>query len=669
VKKQLVVESKQGQIEVEAPVSVKQQLDLTLTIDQPVPLTVPFKVGQPPKKPPRGNLDTTLLNIDVDSSLPLDTVTMKLAIDPQTKIQKTQEETPQASAEITKSQKVDSLKASSAPKSKTDIKSEQKSRKTTKIDMPLIDILKPKGAKKSAKKSKENEDPKNKASAAEIKDSKQIKSPADIEIAITNQKDTVNVDHGNLFKGLDPESITKTDKYPSTTPVAPSVSIEILQDEQKMTAKEDSKKISEPTAKKEKIQEVSTVDLPTIIDIVALNKSDETQYKSVKVETWTTDPLPTAVIGLHKLGSSEEPIKKVETSKKTETNESQTTKNLAIEKNVDGKITFSKSQTVKLLSESEKKLLKSKRKVTITYLKHQSNFKFEDNKKEKSKEKLINKLFETSLETIIKNKKQKDEHKNLTYLELRKKLEKFANNSNKPSSKLLEPTEVDLCVETLRLEIENGTIFESLKTGKDLKSQKLAEEKVDKKNAKSLTKTESNLDISLIAEKYKAANAASINKEKSTSVDKLERAELPPAVLRRVPSLTWREANERARILFYKGRVPSIHYNEKRDSFRVSMITQFISPTDGKEKTAEVPVCDDDVRRLLNSCGLYWNGESISLLNKSDEIFSSAQQEAFDFIQMINNANNAMFNQPLHGESEPQTANTSSEEIKLKFVH
>ena len=322
------------------------------------------------------------------------------------------------------------------------------------------------------RKSKENEDPKSKASApAENKDSK---SPAHIESTVTNQKDVVNVDHGNLFKGLDPQSITKTDKYPSTTPVAPSVSIEIKQkdkDEQKTTAKEDSKKKSEPTAKKEKIQEVSTVDLPTIIDIVALNKSDETQYKSVKVDTWTTDPLPTAVIGLHKLGSSEEPIKKVETSKKTDTNESKTTKNLAIEKSVDGKITFSKSQIVKVLSESEKKLLKSKRKVTITHLKHQSNFKFEDNKKEKSKEKLINKLFETSLETIIKNKKQKDELKNLTYLELRKKLEKFANNSSKPSSKLLEPTEVDLCVETLRLEIENGTIFEALKTGKDLKSQ------------------------------------------------------------------------------------------------------------------------------------------------------------------------------------------------------
>ncbi len=61
--------------------------------------------------------------------------------------------------------------------------------------------------------------------------------------------------------------------------------------------------------------------------------------------------------------------------------------------------------------------------------------------------------------------------------------------------------------------------------------------------------------------------------------------------------------------------------------------------TNGTEKTTEVPVCDDDVRRLLNSCGLYWNGESISLLNKSDDIFSIAQQEAFDILQLINSNN------------------------------
>ena len=132
-----------------------------------------------------------------------------------------------------------------------------------------------------------------------------------------------------------------------------------------------------------------------------------------------------------------------------------------------------------------------------------------------------------------------------------------------------------------------------------------------------------------------------LTKQKSSSEEKLDKfdQQQQPNVMKRFPSLTWREANERARILFYKGRVPSIHYNEKRDSFRVSMITSVINANDGTEKTTEVPVCDDDVRRLLNSCGLYWNGESISLLNKSDDIFSIAQQEAFDILQLINSNN------------------------------
>lgn len=116
-----------------------------------------------------------------------------------------------------------------------------------------------------------------------------------------------------------------------------------------------------------------------------------------------------------------------------------------------------------------------------------------------------------------------------------------------------------------------------------------------------------------------------------TKLDKTVTESTAPAVMKRCPSLTWREANERARILFYKNEVPTIHYNEKRDSFRVSMLK-----TDGPEqKPHEVPVFDDDVRRLLNSCGLYWNGESISLLNKSDDIFASAQKEAFDILSAI----------------------------------
>jgi len=151
-------------------------------------------------------------------------------------------------------------------------------------------------------------------------------------------------------------------------------------------------------------------------------------------------------------------------------------------------------------------------------------------------------------------------------------------------------------------------------------------------------------------------------------VEKVEsrKSSVDSEVVLRYPNLSWREANERARILFYKGRVPSIHYNEKRDSFHVSMLTQIIS--NGKEKLAEVPVSDDDVKKLLNSCGLYWDGESITLLNKSDEIFKDAQQEAFDIL-------NSLGIQPEIVEVSQQdttttiNTNTTVEQSKVNYIY
>ena len=156
------------------------------------------------------------------------------------------------------------------------------------------------------------------------------------------------------------------------------------------------------------------------------------------------------------------------------------------------------------------------------------------------------------------------------------------------------------------------------------------------KNSKNSNQVESqkvvNVSKSMNTNKVSSTQMNSGTKEKSASMDKIDSATINN-VIKRYPSLTWREANERARILFYKNEQPTIHYNEKRDSFRVSMLK-----TDGPEtKPHEVPVFDDDVRRLLNSCGLYWNGESISLLNKSDDIFADAQKEAFDILQQITN--------------------------------
>jgi hypothetical protein len=55
--------------------------------------------------------------------------------------------------------------------------------------------------------------------------------------------------------------------------------------------------------------------------------------------------------------------------------------------------------------------------------------------------------------------------------------------------------------------------------------------------------------------------------------------------------LSWREANERARILFYRGKHPAIHYDEQAAAFDVRML---LETTAGG--TQEIPVTDSDVR-------------------------------------------------------------------------
>ncbi len=55
--------------------------------------------------------------------------------------------------------------------------------------------------------------------------------------------------------------------------------------------------------------------------------------------------------------------------------------------------------------------------------------------------------------------------------------------------------------------------------------------------------------------------------------------------------LSWREANERARILFYRGKHPAIHYDEQAAAFDVRML---LETTSGG--TQEIPVTDSDVR-------------------------------------------------------------------------
>ncbi|CAF3379296.1 unnamed protein product [Rotaria sp. Silwood1] len=93
--------------------------------------------------------------------------------------------------------------------------------------------------------------------------------------------------------------------------------------------------------------------------------------------------------------------------------------------------------------------------------------------------------------------------------------------------------------------------------------------------------------------------------------------------------LSWREANERARILFYRGKHPAIHYDEQADAFDVRMLLETASGG-----TQEIPVTDTDIHELLNSCGVQWDGVNIiSLVDHSEDVVRAAEQAALRVIR------------------------------------
>ncbi|RNA34599.1 hypothetical protein BpHYR1_014174 [Brachionus plicatilis] len=260
------------------------------------------------------------------------------------------------------------------------------------------------------------------------------------------------------------------------------------------------------------------------------------------------------------------------------------------------------------LSSEDKKLLKAKRNEICEYLKQRSGYKLEQlaqstsqtsSKKElKAKEKMADKLYKRSIKLITKTRV-----KPISFSELSGKLEKVVSAKSGAG-------DIEKCVGQIRSELESDTLFSCLRE----KSEKVVEKREE--NVKVVDEPEVECQES---EESKAEPAES------------RKSSLGSEIMLPCPNLSWREANERARILFYKGQTPSIHYNEKRDSFQVSRLVN----SSGKEKVCQVPVTDDDVKKLLNSYGLYWNGESIDLLDKSDQIFTSAQQEAFDILNSI----------------------------------
>ena len=179
---------------------------------------------------------------------------------------------------------------------------DKKTKKSTScMDMPLIDILVPKSVKIAKKQE-------------EIKSKLDDSSAQPASTLDARPLDASPVDHGDLFKGLDPAGITHTDKYPtSSVDVKPTLTETVVRTEETLTVTQELVKVpldgeenQKETVTKVKIEKKvieETLDVPSVIDIAV----------KPRVDTWTTDPLPSAVIGLHKLGAVDvaQPLKVV----------------------------------------------------------------------------------------------------------------------------------------------------------------------------------------------------------------------------------------------------------------------------------------------------------------------------------------------------------------------
>ncbi|CAF0835651.1 unnamed protein product [Didymodactylos carnosus] len=120
--------------------------------------------------------------------------------------------------------------------------------------------------------------------------------------------------------------------------------------------------------------------------------------------------------------------------------------------------------------------------------------------------------------------------------------------------------------------------------------------------------------------------------------------------------LSWREANERARILFYRGRHPAIHYDEKTAGFDVRML---LETQTGVQQ--EIPVTDEDVHRLLNTCGVQWDGINVvSLIDRSEAYVKEAERDALKLIKESGTLDQLKLTQQQQKINDEQQTVTSS---------
>merc|ERR1712127_708934 len=591
---------------------------------------------------------------------------------------------------------------------------------TSAIDMPLIDILKPSSTKKSNKNKNKNK----KSQQQQQKEQLTIEDKLPLQHTPTTATQTSNANNvagvvqtidPALFKGLDPERMNKeaSEEYckqkelgylangePIKFELPPTESTTETETQSSPT-KDNEKQPEDKELDEKPVKEESSGGAPPVIDMKKVAEYVYTPPANIR-DSWNADPLPSVIIGLHKVDFSvvkpnqqpqqtqekqEQPTKQEDQTQQQQQQQQQEKEkekqmttttvvvitnepddavvekhavellkgSVAVKMNIPTTTTTTASpstpaqtvavnldEKIKEFSASDLKLLKSNRKEIVTYLKEQTGYTSNQlletqtmetgnksnsclSRESQAKEKLVEKMLEKSVKLLASSSSKS---KFLTYRQLNDllhaQLEKRKLKSPKDKLQTLLLTQI-------RTEINQGTlIYHNNNNSKTRKTASAGETKDDELlNNKNNNTTTTQKLTAVIKKASSAERLASATDPLSSS----------PGVMKRVPSLTWREANERARILFYKGRVPSIHYNEKRDSFRVSMLASSINSADGTEQCHQVPVSDDDVRRLLNSCGLYWNGESISLLNKSDEIFINAQHEAFQqILESINTA-------------------------------
>lgn len=123
----------------------------------------------------------------------------------------------------------------------------------------------------------------------------------------------------------------------------------------------------------------------------------------------------------------------------------------------------------------------------------------------------------------------KEHSKPLTYATLRKKLEKVG----KPNA-----ADLDKCMQQIEADVESATLTSLLRSPTS-----------PAKTALAVTSTMTTSQVTTTP-----AVGTSIQTPADVTGDTSVDEATEPGVLRRFPSLTWRQANERARILFYKVR-------------------------------------------------------------------------------------------------------------------